>query len=238
MTVWVDAWQMQCCGEPFGVGSRVSWALAERDPGWVTAVLGAGVIVDAAEDHHGGVPGGTPPTAGTVTAVSAVHCRPAPAPGQSGQAPRPAAPPAVFTPVTRADGRTRDRDGLNFAGYLVHLSTSRHPVPSAWVPITAAVAEGRRGSPVPRHAPTTSRQAPCRLVRVAGSTARSRPPEPAPWLAGVAAALPLPAGSVVPHGYRGQMPGGCGRFSGQAVPARGGPGGRQGRRTGAEPLAC
>ena len=151
MTVWVDAWQMQCCGEPFGVGSRVSWALAERDPGWVTAVLGAGVIVDAAEDHHGGVPDGTPPTAGTVTAVSAVHCRPAPAPGQSGQAPRPAVSPAVFTPVTRVDGRTRDRDGLNFAGYLVHLSTSRHPVPSAWVPITAAVAEGRRGSPVPRH---------------------------------------------------------------------------------------
>jgi hypothetical protein len=44
MTVWVDAWQLQCCGKPFGVGSRVSWTLAGRVPSWVIAALGAGVI--------------------------------------------------------------------------------------------------------------------------------------------------------------------------------------------------
>ena len=28
MTVWVDSWQMQCCGEPFCRGSQVAWTLA------------------------------------------------------------------------------------------------------------------------------------------------------------------------------------------------------------------
>ena len=28
LLVWVDAWQMQCCGDPFAVGSSVEWTLA------------------------------------------------------------------------------------------------------------------------------------------------------------------------------------------------------------------
>jgi hypothetical protein len=27
MTVWVDSWQMRCCGEAFHVGSQVAWTL-------------------------------------------------------------------------------------------------------------------------------------------------------------------------------------------------------------------
>jgi hypothetical protein len=49
MTVWVDAWQMQCCEEQFGLGSRVCWKLAQADADWVTAVLGDEIHVDAAE---------------------------------------------------------------------------------------------------------------------------------------------------------------------------------------------
>jgi hypothetical protein len=65
MTIWVDGWQMQCCGEPFRLGSQVAWTLRAADPDWLEAVLGAQQIVDAAEEHHGGVPEDTMPTRGT-----------------------------------------------------------------------------------------------------------------------------------------------------------------------------
>jgi hypothetical protein len=66
------------------VHSRLPRRLDARraDPDWLTSVLGAGVTVDAAEEHHGGVPDGTPQTEVTVTAISAVHCRHSPTPGQ------------------------------------------------------------------------------------------------------------------------------------------------------------
>jgi Family of unknown function (DUF6578) len=57
MTLWVDAWQMQCCGEPFRLGSPVAWTVREADPDWLEAVLGAGAApgVNGAEEHHGGI---------------------------------------------------------------------------------------------------------------------------------------------------------------------------------------
>ena len=72
MTVWVDSWQMQCCGEPFHVGSPVTWTLGDAGPEWLEATLGADArhTVDAAEGHHGGVPEDTAPTRGTVTRIS------------------------------------------------------------------------------------------------------------------------------------------------------------------------
>lgn len=120
LTVWVDAWQMQCCGQQFGVGSRVSWTLAEPDADWLPMVLGADVTVDAAEEHHGGVPDGTPETAGRVTAISAVHCRRSSSPGKQVQYPVPSS--AALTPVSSADGWTPDRDDLHFVGYLVRVT--------------------------------------------------------------------------------------------------------------------
>ena len=75
MTVWIDGWQMQCCGKPFRLGSQVAWTLRAADPDWLEAVLGAQQPVDAAEEHHGGVPEDTTPTRGTVTHIAAVHCR-------------------------------------------------------------------------------------------------------------------------------------------------------------------
>ncbi len=77
MTIWVDAWQMQCCGEPFRLGSQVAWTLCHAGQGWLEVVLGAEAprAVDAAEEHHGGIPEDTEPIRGTVTRISAVHCR-------------------------------------------------------------------------------------------------------------------------------------------------------------------
>ena len=77
LTVWVDSWQMLCCGEPFSVGQQVSWTLSDADQDWLMAMLGADaqVTVDAAEEHHGGLPEETPRTTGTVSRIAAVHCR-------------------------------------------------------------------------------------------------------------------------------------------------------------------
>jgi hypothetical protein len=123
MTVWVDAWQVQCCGEQFGIGSRVSWTLARANAKRLAQLLGSDVAVDAAEEHHGGVPDGTPETAGTVTAISTVHCRSAPRAGGDQRVLHPVPSSTVLTPVTTADGRTPDRHGLHFAGYLVRIAT-------------------------------------------------------------------------------------------------------------------
>lgn len=121
-TLWVDAWQMQCCGEPFHLGSQVAWTLGETDPDWLEAVLGAEVSpgVDGAEEHHGGIPEDTEPTRGVVTRISAVHCCYAPRPGD----PRtlyPVPDSGVLTDVESADGWIADRGEERFVGYIVWL---------------------------------------------------------------------------------------------------------------------
>lgn len=54
--VWISSWQMECCGEPFGVGDIVSLHLDdEPDTPWLASALGSDVAhrVTPAEDHHG-----------------------------------------------------------------------------------------------------------------------------------------------------------------------------------------
>jgi hypothetical protein len=123
MTVWVDSWQMQCCGEPFRLGSQVAWTLGGADPDWLEEMLGADAqqAVDAAEEHHGGVPEDTVPTPGTVTRIAAVHCRFAPTPGSDSPTSYPVPGSGVTTDVVSADGWTADRDDKLFVGYLVQL---------------------------------------------------------------------------------------------------------------------
>ena len=122
MTVWVDSRQMQCCGNPFRRGSKVTWTLRDADPDWFAAMLGPFVrrTVQAEEEHHGGVPEDTPPTTGTATLIAAVHCRYAP----RGSDPGPSYPvpgSGVLTEVEAADGWVADRGKQRFAGYLVQL---------------------------------------------------------------------------------------------------------------------
>jgi hypothetical protein len=125
LKVWVDGWQMQCCGEPFAVGSQISWTLGDVDREWLGGVLGARAAeIDAAEEHHGDVPEGAPETVAIVSGISAVHCRYAPAPGSDSNALYPVPASAVLTELTSADGWTPDRADLHFAGYLVDLFTA------------------------------------------------------------------------------------------------------------------
>ena len=121
MTIWVDGWQMQCCGEPFRLGSQVTWTLRAADPDWLEAVLGAQQIVDAAEEHHGGVPEDSMPIRGTVTHIAAVHCRYAPRSGSESRTIYPVAGSGVLTDIDSADGWTADRGDERFVGYLVQL---------------------------------------------------------------------------------------------------------------------
>jgi hypothetical protein len=123
MTVWVDGWQMQCCGEPFRLGSRIAWTLGSADPEWLELVLGAHLrrTVDAAEEHHGGVAEDTVPTEAKVARIAAVHCRYAPQPGSDSLTLYPVPGSGVLTDVESADGWTADRSDEQFAGYLVQL---------------------------------------------------------------------------------------------------------------------
>jgi uncharacterized protein DUF6578 len=123
MTVWVDSWQMQCCGEPFRVGSQVAWTLRAADPDLLQKMLGADSrqAADATEEHHGGVPEDTVPTRGTVTHIAAVHCRFAPEAGSRSRAACLVPGTGVLTDVWSADGWTKDRGDECFMGYLVQI---------------------------------------------------------------------------------------------------------------------
>ncbi|MDX6764822.1 DUF6578 domain-containing protein [Streptomyces sp. F8] len=63
LTVWVDDWQMQCCGEGFAPGDVVSWQLLEADPEDYADVVGEDLAagIDFHEEHHGGGEGAPPP---------------------------------------------------------------------------------------------------------------------------------------------------------------------------------
>jgi hypothetical protein len=39
--VWVESWQLQCCGEPFEVGAAVSWRLTTDSKDFILRALGA-----------------------------------------------------------------------------------------------------------------------------------------------------------------------------------------------------
>jgi len=121
--VWVDSWQMQCCGQPFCLGSQIAWTLRPADPDWIAGILGSDAPqnVEAAEDHHGGVPRDTVPTRGTVREIAAVHCRFAPKPGSKSATVYPVPGTGFLTEVGSADGWTEDHGEERFIGYLVQL---------------------------------------------------------------------------------------------------------------------
>jgi hypothetical protein len=125
MTVWVEDWQMQCCGQPFAVGSTVSWTLRTTGCDGLAAVLGERVAqtVDAVEEHHGRVPENTPETKATVTSITAVHCRYAARAGNPRDV-HPVPGSAVLSTARRADGYVPKQCGLRFIGYLVKLTTT------------------------------------------------------------------------------------------------------------------
>ncbi|MFL6072378.1 MAG: DUF6578 domain-containing protein [Mycobacteriales bacterium] len=122
MIVWVDDWQLQCCGTPFGRGDRVTWRVQLADTEWLGEVFGPRLPDPPlyAEEHHGGASGRERTTAaGTVRSIDAVSCRFAPR--EAGGLSYPVYDSAVLEPVAEADGWHRAAPPLKFAGYLVTL---------------------------------------------------------------------------------------------------------------------
>ncbi|MEI7055901.1 DUF6578 domain-containing protein [Nocardioides sp. CCNWLW239] len=53
--IWVSDWQIECCGEPFAVGDRVSWDVRDPDMDWLKATVGdeiASSITHSMERHE------------------------------------------------------------------------------------------------------------------------------------------------------------------------------------------
>lgn len=115
--MWVDRADWNCCGEPFRLGSRVTWELRrDIDARWLTEALGpdAAVRVDAYQYHHGDTEVVREPTSGTVAGIRAVHWRSAP---RTGTVPG----SGVLTELEEVQGGAPDRGDLTFEGFLVSL---------------------------------------------------------------------------------------------------------------------
>jgi hypothetical protein len=118
--VWVDGWQMQCCGEPFEVAEAVSWwTSSEVHRDYLSVVVGEKMAAEIThyEDHHDVSDGGTTLIVGTVRTIEAVSCRFA----VQGPAFHPVPGTAVIEPRSSADGWEKEDGELNFLGYIVTI---------------------------------------------------------------------------------------------------------------------
>lgn len=120
LTIWVDDWQIQCCGETFRPGDAVSWQLLEIDPEDYADVVGSerAPEIDFREEHHGQEEE-HPSTRLQVLTVSEVHCRYAVPSDSTSNVHHPVPGTTELVPVREADGWAKARPHVRFAGYLV-----------------------------------------------------------------------------------------------------------------------
>jgi hypothetical protein len=119
--VWVDGWQIQCCGAPFAVGSRVTWELSPSvDRDYLGAVLGEAAVgrITDHEEHHGDALDAET-VAGVVQSIERVSCSYAPIDDRN--VTYPVEGSVVVTPAQAADGWEPETDELRFVGYVVTL---------------------------------------------------------------------------------------------------------------------
>jgi len=127
--VWVTDWEMQCCGEPFEVGSRVTWTTFEASTAakqeFAELFGPEGAQVTDIEAHHGPLHDDQPTraqTTGTVTAIKAVYWPRGLRHGESGY---PVTGRATLEPRISADGwEPEEEAGPSFHGYIVDLASS------------------------------------------------------------------------------------------------------------------
>lgn len=121
--VWVDGWQMQCCGETFEIGSEIVWTLrADPDTQWMSSVMDENLVgtITHAEEHHGDLPEGWPATKGLVMSICAVYCKDLPSCTDANRL-EPVAGSGLIRQVNRADGWEDEVDGMRFGGYVVEI---------------------------------------------------------------------------------------------------------------------
>lgn len=118
--MWVEGWQIRCCGTPFGVGSQVEWeAGAVRDDAFLRVALGEDLAssIDYCEDHHGQVEDKIK-LRGEVVGVTAAFCRYAPS-RKGGLVPVRGS--TRTEPRSAVDNEESAVDGSLFLGYAVDL---------------------------------------------------------------------------------------------------------------------
>ncbi|NED94789.1 hypothetical protein G1H11_05640 [Phytoactinopolyspora alkaliphila] len=128
--VWVDSWQMQCCGDPFKDGGTVEWTLdAEPDVDWFDTIAGAKLAtsIEYQEEHHGGLPDDAPATRGVVQAIYKLRCRYTPHPDRNGTLLVPVPGSATMTQIHHATGWEDHSSESRFVGYVVDLDVAERP---------------------------------------------------------------------------------------------------------------
>ncbi|MFJ6915675.1 DUF6578 domain-containing protein [Streptomyces sp. NPDC101133] len=120
LTIWVDDWQFQCCGESFTPGDVVSWHLLEVDSEDYADLVGSdrAADIDFCEEHHGREDEHAP-TRLRVLTITEVHCRYEVPSGSTSNVRRPVSGTTEVVPVQEADGWAATRPDVEFAGYLV-----------------------------------------------------------------------------------------------------------------------
>lgn len=118
--VWVDSWQMQCCGEAFELGATVQWTVRPADKEWLASFLGAREAsrFSSAENHHDDA-GGRALT-GRVLSIDAAYCRFVRS-DPSSPLFVPLAASREFRKRSRVDGWEVEGDEVQFVGYAVDL---------------------------------------------------------------------------------------------------------------------
>ncbi len=123
--VWVDSWQMQCCGDPFTLDSDVTWSTAAvTDPSWYGDFLDVEVAASITdhEEHHTDDDQNLTSMSGVVRSIDAVFCRYE----VVNRAATPVARSGVLEPRSSVDGWEDEEElgvGRTFVGYLVSLDT-------------------------------------------------------------------------------------------------------------------
>lgn len=120
--IWVDGWQMECCGDPFEVGSVVAWRLFPvSDLDFVTAVIGeeeARALTDR-EEHHDEPKADIVPRKLKIRSIRAAFCIFAARSVQEPKALSPVPGSGILESTTRADGFDQGTQGRRFVGYVV-----------------------------------------------------------------------------------------------------------------------
>jgi len=116
--VYIESWQMQCCGKPFKIGDRIEWTACKWEDDWVDPI---GKIDYIYENHN--VSGKALYTLiATVSEIKAQYytteLRPSP---RLNNAELPHMVYVKAIDVTEADGWDEDAEGLDFGSYMVSL---------------------------------------------------------------------------------------------------------------------
>jgi len=119
LTVWVDRWQQQCCGQPWDVGTAVSWTVTDPDRDFLVPLFSDEnrVVIDKAEEHHNPGLDGFPTVSGMIRSIRAVSV--AYELNQDARVMYPVPGSATLTSLPSSESSPLDVP--DFTGYIVEL---------------------------------------------------------------------------------------------------------------------